>query len=71
MKTIGMVLIGVGILALVYSGFKYTTKENVVDLGPIEIDKEKQHSVNWPPITGALLLLTGVVFVVIDRKKLA
>ncbi|HWZ21338.1 MAG TPA: hypothetical protein VNW06_01720 [Cytophagaceae bacterium] len=69
MKPLGLILIGVGILALIYSGFKYTTDEKVVDLGPVKIDKEKKHNVNWPPITGVLLLLGGVIMLAVDKKK--
>lgn len=69
MKTIAMILIGAGILALVYTGFKYTTEEKVVDLGPIKIDKEKNHTMNWPPITGIFLLVSGVIVLAIDKRK--
>jgi hypothetical protein len=69
MKPLGLILIGVGILALIYSGFKYTTEEKVVDLGPLKIDKEKKHNVNWPPITGIVLLLGGVIILAVDKKK--
>ncbi len=69
MKTLGIVLIAIGIAALLYSGFKYTTKENVVDIGPLEINKEKKHSVNWPPITGIVLLLGGIGVLIADKRK--
>ncbi len=69
MKNIGIVLIVIGVIALLYTGFKFTTKEKVVDLGPLEINKEKTHNVNWPPIAGAILLAGGVVLLVIDKKS--
>ena len=71
MKTLGMILIGAGILALLYSGFNYTTKKRVVDIGPIEIDKKQNNSVNWPPITGAILVVSGIVLLVVDKKKIS
>lgn len=70
MKTLGMILIGVGILALLYSGFTYTTQKKVVDIGPIEIDKKQKHAINWPPITGAILLVSGIILMAIDNKKI-
>jgi hypothetical protein len=52
-RTIGVVLLAVGILMLVYSGFTYTKKEKVIDAGPIQVSADKQHTVNWPPYAGA------------------
>lgn len=69
MKTIGIILIGAGIVTLLYSGFSYTTEEKVVDLGPLKIDREKKHSINWPPITGAVLVLSGIVVMILDKRK--
>lgn len=69
MKTLGIVLIAVGILMLAYTGFKYSTKEKVVDLGSIEISAEKSHTVQWPPIAGVVLIIGGIVVLVLDKKK--
>lgn len=67
-KTVGIVLIALGILMMVYTGFNYVTKEKVVDLGPIEINAEKQHTVQWPPVIGIVLIVGGVVVFALDRK---
>ncbi len=69
MRKIGIVLIGAGVLALIYAGFTFTTKEKVADIGPIEIKAEKKHSVDWPPITGAVLIVGGIILMVMDKKK--
>jgi hypothetical protein len=45
-------MIVIGIAAFAVSGFSFTTKEKVVDLGPLEINKDKKHNVNWPPVAG-------------------
>lgn len=71
MRTIGFILAGLGLVALLYSGFTFTTKEKVVDLGPIDINKEKKHSINWPPVTGAVLVVIGITLVIVDKRKLA
>ena len=47
-KTLGIVLVVVGIIMMVYSGFNYVTTEKVVDLGPIEINAEKSHAISIP-----------------------
>jgi hypothetical protein len=69
MKQLGIVLIGIGVVALIYTGFTFTTKEKVLDLGPIEIKKEKKHNISWPPIAGAVLIVGGVILMVMDKKK--
>jgi LPXTG-motif cell wall-anchored protein len=69
MKNLGILLIVLGVVALFYTGFSFTTKEKVVDLGPIQIDRKKEHSVNWPPILGVLMLIGGIAFIATSRKK--
>jgi uncharacterized membrane protein YidH (DUF202 family) len=68
-KTLGIVLVAIGIVMMVYTGFNYVTTEKVVDLGPIEINAEKSHNVQWPPIVGLVLIVGGVVVIVLDKKK--
>jgi len=69
-KTIGIVLIVIGVIMMVYTGFNYVTKEKVVDLGPIEINAEKSHSVQWPPVIGLVLIVGGILVVVLEKKKI-
>ena len=67
-KTLGIILIVIGIIMIAYTGFNFVTTEKVVDLGPIEINKEKNHPVQWSPIIGIVLLVGGSVLVVSDKK---
>jgi len=53
---------------IIYTGFNYVTTEKVVDLGPIKINAEKNHPVQWSPIVGIVLLVGGIVIVLSDRK---
>jgi hypothetical protein len=68
MKPLGLILVVLGVLALMYQGFTYTTHKKVLDVGPIQATKEEHHSVPMPPILGALALIGGVVILVSDRK---
>ena len=54
---LGIALIAIGLLALAYQGFSYTTQKKVVDIGPIQATKEVHHTVPLPPILGAVALL--------------
>lgn len=68
-KTLGILFIVIGIAAFSFSGFSFTTKEKVVDLGPLEINKDKKHNINWPPVAGVILALGGIVLLLSDRRK--
>ena len=65
----GIVLIILGVAWLAYQGFTYTTKEKVVDIGPIEIHDKDKHHVPLPPIVGGAMIVGGVVLVVMGGKK--
>lgn len=69
MKAIGIVLIIVGVLMLVFNGFNVKKKENVADIGPIEINKTETKRVDWPLYAGGIVAVVGVVLVVAGRKK--
>lgn len=67
-KIAGIVLIVVGIIGLAYGGFTYTTRESVVDIGPIHASREKTHSIPLPPIVGGLALVGGIVLLVTSKN---
>lgn len=70
MKSIlGIVLLVIGILMLIYSGFAYTKREKVVDAGPLQISADKQKTVNWPPYAGGFLVLGGVILLATGNKR--
>lgn len=65
---IGVLLIVLGIGALAYQGFTYTTEEKILDIGPIEATKETTKTIPLPPIVGALSLIGGIVLVVTGAR---
>lgn len=69
MKTLGIILIVAGIVMILIRGFNVPVKKNVVDVGPIEINKTENKWIGWPTYAGGLLAIIGVVLVVTDRKK--
>lgn len=66
---IGIALIALGLIALVYQGITYTTREKVVDLGPLQVTAEKERTIPLPPILGGLALAGGIVLVVVAARK--
>jgi hypothetical protein len=65
---VGVLLIILGIVGLAYPRISYTTREKVVDIGPIEATKETKKSIPLPPILGGLSLAGGIVLLVAAGK---
>lgn len=65
----GIVLVVAGVAALAYQGLTYTTREKVVDLGPIQMTAKRTHSLPLPPIVGGVALAGGIALIVIGNKK--
>ena len=66
---VGIALIVLGIVAFTYQGITYTTREKVIDVGPLRATVEKEKSIPLPPIVGALALVGGVVLVIVGARK--
>jgi hypothetical protein len=69
MKLPGIILIVLGCLALAYQGIRYTTQENVIDIGSLKVTASEKKTLPLPPIVGGLALVAGIALVVADRKK--
>ena len=67
-RNIGIVLIVLGAIMLIWTGFTYTKKEKLIDAGPIQVSADRKETVNWPPYLGGLLLIGGIVVLVTSKK---
>ena len=68
-RTVGVILIVLGLLGLAWGGFNYTTREKVVDIGPIHATREETHNIPISPIAGGLALVGGIVLLVVGGKE--
>lgn len=66
---IGILLIVLGVISLAYQGITYTTREKVIDLGPIKATKETKNTIPLPPILGGLALVGGVVLIAAGSRR--
>jgi UDP-N-acetylmuramyl pentapeptide phosphotransferase/UDP-N-acetylglucosamine-1-phosphate transferase len=66
---IGIILIVVAVAAFTYQGISYTTREKVVDLGPLQVTADKTRTLPLSPIVGGIALLSGIVLLVMGQKK--
>ena len=68
---LGLILIVLGLGALAYQGFTYTTRETVVDVGPIHATAERQKTVPLPPVLGITAVVGGVALLIVGIRKRA
>jgi hypothetical protein len=66
---IGIGLIVIGVVALIYQGITYTTREKVLDVGPLEVTAERRKTIPLPPVLGGLALAGGIVLVVVGSRR--
>jgi threonine/homoserine/homoserine lactone efflux protein len=67
-RTIGTILMIIGVVLLIWTGFTYTKKEKIIDAGPIQVSADREKSVNWPPYAGAIVLVVGAVLFISNKK---
>jgi len=63
------ILIALGIMAFVYQGISYKTRETALDLGPIQVTRQRTRTVPIPPIVGAVALLSGLGLLVVKGSR--
>jgi hypothetical protein len=69
MKALGIALIVLGLAALAYQGFTYTSRETVLDIGPLHATAEREKTVPLPPIVGGIAVASGVVLLIVGARK--
>lgn len=66
---LGIILTVVAVLAFAYQGINYTTREKVVDIGPLHMTAERTRTLPLPPIVGGVALVGGIVLLVMGGKR--
>ena len=66
---LGIALLVLGVIALAYQGLTYTTREKVLEIGPIKATKETQRTIPLPPVLGGIALIGGVVMVIAAARR--
>jgi multisubunit Na+/H+ antiporter MnhC subunit len=66
---LGLILIALGLAALVYQGVSYSSRETVLDLGPIHATAEREKTIPLPPIMGITAVVAGVALLVVGGRK--
>ena len=72
MKTttiLGIALILLGVVAFAYEGISYTTRENVIDLGPLQATVDKKETIPLPPLVGGLAVVSGIALLIVGVRR--
>jgi hypothetical protein len=71
MTIAGAVLIVLGVVALIYQGITYTSRETVIDIGPLHATADQQKTLPLPPVLGALAVAGGVALLFAGARSRA
>jgi hypothetical protein len=66
---VGVLLIVVGVAALIHQGITYTTRETVIDIGPVHATADRQKTLSVPPVLGIAAVAGGVVLLTAGVRK--
>ena len=69
MRKDGIVILVVGLLITVITGFSYVTKEKIVEVGDLEITAQKNNRANWSPLAGVAVVVVGGIMFVAGRGR--
>ena len=66
---LGILLIVGGALVLILQGVSYTSRETVLDMGPVTVQADTRRKLPFSPILGGVALAGGIVLLIASRKK--
>ena len=66
---VGIALIILGVVAFAYQGITYTSREKIIDLGPIQATHETRKTIPLSPILGGIALAGGIVLVILGARN--
>lgn len=69
MKNIGIAIIVIGLVITIFTGFSFITKEKVVDIGALEISRDRKHNMAWSPFVGMAVMVIGGGLMVFAARK--
>jgi uncharacterized membrane protein HdeD (DUF308 family) len=68
-SVVGVVLIALGLVALVYQGITYTSRETIVDVGPVHATADRRKTLPLPPVVGIAAVAGGVALLIAGARK--
>ena len=59
----------IGLLITLFTGFKFVTKEKVIDIGELQISRDKTHKLDWSPMVGIAVMVVGGAIFLLSKKR--
>lgn len=69
MRTIGIILILLGVAGFLVEAVSWTTSEEILDAGPVEVEKQERKTIPVTPLAAGIAVAGGVVLVVLDSRR--
>jgi hypothetical protein len=69
MKKAGIIILVIGLIITFITGFNFVTKEKVLDVGELQITRDKQHSLAWSPLLGVVVMVVGGGVILVGSQK--
>jgi len=66
---VGGLLLVLGLLALVYQGITYTSRDTVLDIGPLHATADRQKTLPLSPVLGLAAVGAGVALLIVGVRK--
>ena len=71
MTIAGAVLVVLGVVALIYQGITYTSRETIVDIGPLHATADQQKTLPLPPVLGVVAVAGGIALLFAGARSRA
>lgn len=68
-RTIGVVLIVIGVVAFVWGGVFWTDRDTVIDAGPLQVQTAEREGFALPPILGGIALVGGIILLLVPQRR--
>lgn len=66
---LGLALALLGVVAMVYQEFSYTTEETILQVGALKATAEVENSIAIPEVLGICAIVIGLLLIVLNAWK--
>lgn len=70
MKNLGIILLAIGLIMTLFTGFNLVTRKKVLDIGDVQISRDEKTPIYWSPIVGGVVAVAGLLILVTGKKKM-
>lgn len=69
MKKAGLILLVAGLLITIFTTVNFVTEEKVIEIGEIEVTRDKKNNLDWSPLVGVVVIVAGGLVYFLGKKK--